>query len=239
MTVGAYLGLLGAAIALAIIPGPDTMLTLRYAMRGRRPGILAAAGATTSMLVWGLLAAIGVVAVLRASALAYGVLTLLGGGYIVYLGVRLVAGGLAVLRVHAVAAGEAGVEAIVGDPDAARAESGPSARRWLDFGGPYLAGALSCITNPKVGIFFLALFPEFVPAGASWYFVAGVLGGTCAACGLVYLLTVVFVADAVNRWLARPTVTAVIEACSGLVLTALGLLVLIPAIAAITTGRPV
>ncbi len=232
MTVASYLGLLGAAIALAIIPGPDTMLALRYALRGRGAGLLSALGSTTSMLLWGALAAIGVVAVLRASAIAYDLLTIAGGGYIVYLGVRLVVGAVTVFRTRTAAAGDGTVDAVEGDPEAGRT------RRWLDFGGPYLAGALSTITNPKVGIFFLALFPEFVPAKASPWFVAGVLGGTCAACGLIYLLVIVFVADAMNRWLARPVVTAVIEGVSGLVLTALGLVVLIPAIIALASGAP-
>jgi len=230
VTLASYLGLLGAAIALAVIPGPDTMLTLRYALRSRRQGVLVALGATTSMLLWGLLAALGVVAVLSASIIAYDLLTIAGGAYIVYIGVRLVLGAIAVLRRGRASAGEPARAAAVGEalPDARR--------RWVERAGPYLAGVLSCITNPKVGVFFLALFPEFVPAGATWWFVWLVLGGTCAAAGLVYLLVIAFVADAMNRWLARPTATAVIECLSGLVLTVLGLLVLVPGIVALATG---
>lgn len=231
MTLAAYLGLLGAAVALAVIPGPDTMLTLRYALRGRRHGVLVALGATTSMLIWGLLAALGVVAVLSASIVAYDLLTILGGAYIVYIGVRLVHGAIAVLR-RGRRAGENAIGAVVGDPSA----TSPGRGRWVERAGPYLAGALSCITNPKVGVFFLALFPEFVPDGASWWFVWLVLGGTCAAAGLVYLLVVAFVADAMNRWLARPRATALVEGLSGIVLTVLGLLVLVPGIVALATG---
>lgn len=234
MTLASYLGLLGAAIALAIVPGPDTMLTLRYALRGRRQGVLVALGATTSMLVWGLLAAVGVVAVLSASTLAFNLLTIAGGAYIVWIGVSLVLGAIRVIRQRRSAAGASAVETTTGDLDAV--DPARPRGRWVERAGPYLAGALSCITNPKVGIFFLALFPDFVPAGAGWWFVAGVLGGTCAAAGLAYLLVVAFVADAMNRWLARPAVTAIVEAASGLVLTALGLLVLVPGIVALATG---
>lgn len=221
MTAAAYLGLIGAAIALAIIPGPDTMLALRYALRGRGQGTLSALGSTTSMLLWSVLAAIGVVAVLRASVLAYDILTVAGGGYIVYLGVRLIVGAIRLLVRR----------------DATPVDDASHGRRWLDFGGPYLAGALSTITNPKVGIFFVALFPEFVPAGAEWWFVAFVLGGICAAAGLVYLLVVVFVADAANRWLRRPSVTAGVEGASGIVLTALGMFVLVPGIIVLVSGN--
>jgi len=234
VTLGAYLGLLGAAIALAIVPGPDTLLTLRYALRGRRHGVLVALGATTSMLVWGLLAALGVVAVLSASVIAYDLLTIAGGGYIVYLGVRLLIGAIAVLRRGRSSAGEPAIEAVTGD--LAAVDRGDARGRWVERAGPYLAGMLSCITNPKVGVFFLALFPEFVPPGTSWWFVAVVLGGTCALAGLVYLLVIAFVADAMNRWLARPSVTAVVEGASGLVLTVLGLLVLVPGIVALALG---
>lgn len=219
MTLASYLGLLGAAIALAVVPGPDTLLTLRYALRSRRAGVLIALGATTSMLIWGLLAALGVVAILSASIIAYDVLTILGGAYIVVIGVRLVVGAVRLLR-HATSTTPA---------------PAPSSRRWVERAGPFLAGALSCITNPKVGVFFLALFPEFVPPGATWWYVWLVLGGTCAAAGLAYLLTIAFVADATNRWLARPTATAVVEGLSGIVLTVLGLLVLVPGIVALVT----
>jgi threonine/homoserine/homoserine lactone efflux protein len=229
VTAAAYLGLVGAAVALALIPGPDTMLALRYALRGRGQGFLSALGSTTSMLAWGVLAALGVVAVLRASTLAYDILTVVGGGYIVYLGVRLIVGAVRLLR-HRLD-GDAPVA------EASKAEADAHGRRWLDFGGPYVAGALSSITNPKVGIFFLALFPEFVPAGAEWWFVAFVLGGTCAAVGLVYFAVVILVADAANRWLRRSTVTAAVEAVSGVILTTLGLLVLVPGFIALVTGQ--
>lgn len=230
MTGAAYLGLIGAAIALAIIPGPDTMLALRYAMRSRGAGILSALGSTTSMLVWAILAALGIVAILRASVLAYDLLTVAGGAYIVYLGAGLVVGAVRILLARRAEAGDDAAVTAKGEPE--------RGRRWLSFGGPYLAGALSTITNPKVGIFFLALFPEFVPDGAEWWFVAFVLGGICAAAGLVYLLVVVFVADAANRWLAKPLVTAAVEGLSGIILAVLGLLVLIPGIQALIAGVP-
>ncbi len=74
------------------------------------------------------------------------------------------------------------------------------------------------------------MFPGYTPPGAHPLFVVVVLGGTVAAVVYVYLVCLVLVADAANRWLARPRVTGTIERVSGLVMIGLGILTLVPAL---------
>ncbi|MCC4249767.1 LysE family transporter [Microbacterium testaceum] len=89
---------------------------------------------------------------------------------------------------------------------------------------------MTSLSNPKTGLFFLALFPGYTPPGAHPLFVVVVLGGTVAAVVYVYLVCLVLAADAANRWLARPRVTGTIERVSGLVMIGLGMLTPVPAL---------
>ncbi|MFD1347296.1 LysE family translocator, partial [Nesterenkonia halotolerans] len=100
----------------------------------------------------------------------------------------------------------------------------PRARRGATtFRGTFLIGLASCMTNPKVGLFFLALFPQFTPVGASPAFAIGVLGGTVAMSMLIFLVGVVLLVDAANTWLSNPVVTGRIEMGSGVILAGLGI----------------
>ena len=82
--------LLFAAVSLVVIvtPGPDTALTVRNALFGRRSGVLTAVGVGTGQLAWALLTAFGVASVLAAHQGGLTVLRLAGGAYLVGLGVH-------------------------------------------------------------------------------------------------------------------------------------------------------
>lgn len=198
MSLGSYLAFFGVAVVLAITPGPDTVLSLRYALHSRREGLLAATGSSLGIFGWAGLAAVGVVAVLRSSEIAYSLLSAFGGSYLLYLGARTLAG-VWQSRGAAVVA-----------PKASRSSS------------PFFAGLATCLTNPKTGLFFLALFPSFTPPGASSWFVFGVLGGTVAVVIFAYLVGIVLLADAANQWLARPRVSRALDVTVGVLLTGLG-----------------
>lgn len=211
MTVGGYLAFLGVAAVLAITPGPDSVLSLRYAMESRRAGFKAAAGSSLAIFGWAGLAAVGVVAVLRSSEVAYRVLSVVGGLYLVYLGMRTVIEA----RRRITAAKSANSEE-------------PSSE--LRSSNPFWVGVMTCLTNPKTGLFFLALFPQFTPSGVSTWFVFTVLGGTIAVVVSVYLFGLVLLTDAATRWLRRPRVSQAIELATGLVLILVGAHILITTI---------
>ena len=80
---------LAAAILLTITPGLDTALVLRTAAtEGPRRAWLAGAGILCGLVVWGLQVALGLGALLAASALGYTVLKWVGAAYLAWLGVR-------------------------------------------------------------------------------------------------------------------------------------------------------
>lgn len=85
-----------------------------------------------------------------------------------------------------------------------------------------MAGVTTCLTNPKTGLFFLALFPQFVAPGVNALYATLVLGGTVAIVVYSYLLGLVVAADVARGWLTRPRVANAIEGASGAVLAGLG-----------------
>ncbi|MFI7743111.1 LysE family translocator [Kocuria rhizosphaericola] len=227
MDASSYLALLGVAVVLALTPGPDTVLTLGFALRRRRAGMLAAAGSALGIFAWAGLVAVGVAAFLSNSPAAFQALRILGGAYLFYLGYRAI-------TAHAPAPATAvpvtaGVARTPGSTvTVAPVRSAPSQRK---AGSAFTAGLVCCLTNPKTGLFFLALLPQFTPPGAGALFVVVVMGGTVAATIGIYLLIVALAAHTASTWLNRPTVTRKIELTSGAVFVALGLMTTVPVLA--------
>ena len=80
---------LGVAAALIVMPGPDTAVVTKNAlMHGRRAGIATSLGVNAGLLAWTLATALGVASLLRASAVAFTTLKLLGAVYLLWLGIR-------------------------------------------------------------------------------------------------------------------------------------------------------
>lgn len=213
-------------MVLAVTPGPDTVLTLGYALRQRRAGILAAVGAALGVFAWAGLVAVGVAAFLDSSPAAFQALRLLGGAYLFYLGYRAI-------TAHAPTPATA-VPVTVGATPArgstvATAPAPPKPSPSQSQGrSAFTAGLVCCLTNPKTGLFFLALLPQFTPPGAGALFVVVVMGGTVAATIGIYLLAVALAAHTASAWLNRPSVIRRIELTSGAVFVALGLMTTVP-----------
>lgn len=88
VTASAVLGFVGLSLRLAMAPGPDTFMVLRYSLRGRRAGLAAAAGPALGSLVWAAVVAVGLASLLEQSASAYRVVKIAGGLYLMHLGLR-------------------------------------------------------------------------------------------------------------------------------------------------------
>lgn len=79
----------GAAVLIAMVPGPSTVVIMRASMRsGRRAGVVTALGNEAGVLAWGVAAAVGLSALLAASRLAYEGLRIAGAVVLVWFGVR-------------------------------------------------------------------------------------------------------------------------------------------------------
>ncbi len=141
---------LGASFVLLVVPGPAILYLVAESLdRGRRFGIVASAGLTAGNFVHVVAASVGLSALLATSALAFGVLKYAGAGYLVYLGVKQL---LNRRRCRQEPAAEA--------PGVGAATVG-KARPWHSF----RRGLVVNVLNPKIALFFLAFFPQFVDPG--------------------------------------------------------------------------
>ena len=131
-----------SGLLLNIAPGPDTLYILsRTASQGWRGGAVAALGIGTGCWVHIFAAALGLSALLAASATAFTVLKWVGGVYLVWMGISM-------LRTSAQTL-EPGARA-------------PQQRLRRIFAQGFATNAL----NPKVALFFLAFLPQFIDPDA-------------------------------------------------------------------------
>jgi threonine/homoserine/homoserine lactone efflux protein len=182
-----------AAGLLTITPGLDTALVLRTAaVEGPRRAYAAAFGVGTGCLAWGLIAAAGLGVLLLASELAYRALQIAGAGYLVYLGLKLM------LRPRAAFAGAA-----VGGP------AGGSAWAW--FG----RGLLTNLLNPKVGLFYVTLLPQFIPAEANVFLFGAGLALIHDVLGILWFTALILATRPLARFLRRPAILQALDRLTG------------------------
>lgn len=197
----AILGFTLTALLLTLTPGLDTALVLRTAaVEGGRKAMRAGGGIVTGVLIWGLIAALGLGAVLAVSRLAYTLLQIAGAAYLLWLGWKLISGALKSLPTLP-----------ADDPPLVRGE------RW------FLRGLLTNLLNPKVGVFYVSLLPQFVPADVPVVGFSVLLAGIHAAMGLLWFAALVLATWPLARWLRRPTVMRSLDALTGLALMGFGL----------------
>ncbi|MBX9817096.1 MAG: LysE family translocator, partial [Burkholderiaceae bacterium] len=149
MPVDQLLLFIAAGVLLNLTPGPDVLYIVSNALRsGANAGMVAALGITTGCFVHIVAAAVGVSALMAASATAFAVLKWAGAAYLVYVGLRLL-----------LAKGESAMQLGAAGADPA------SASRQNGLKSIFLRGFWTNALNPKVALFFLAFVPQFIAPG--------------------------------------------------------------------------
>jgi threonine/homoserine/homoserine lactone efflux protein len=187
------LAFVAVAVVLTLSPGPDMALVLRNTLRGgRASGFRTIAGIAVGLVGWATASALGVAALLAASATVFTALKLAGAVYLAYLGIQ---------SLRSLRRGERRSE-----------DRKPS-------GSPFRQGLVTNLLNPKLAVLFTTLLPQFIspddPAVAKSFLLAAVF----VAIGLTWLVVYTLIVDAVAR---NRTFRRVTEAVSGVVLIALG-----------------
>lgn len=193
---------LAAASVIALSPGPGILyVAARTLTGGRGHGLASSLGTAVGGLVHVLAGAIGVSALVMASAEAFTVLKISGALYLVWLGLKTMR------------------EARV--PLASAGPSVGSARAFRD-------GVVVEALNPKTAAFFLAFLPQFVdPSGTVWLqFVA--LGLISVALNTAVDIAVVFAASRARGFaLGRSALMRRLRTGAGLLIASLGLSLLL------------
>jgi threonine/homoserine/homoserine lactone efflux protein len=177
-----------ACVLLAITPGPNLMyLISRTLCQGRTAGMVSLAGTTTGFLFYAVAAAFGLTAVFVAIPVLYDVVRWAGAGSLLWL---------------------------AWDAVRPRGNGGMFARRDLPPALPgilFRTGMLTSILNPKVALFYLALFPQFVDPARGSVLAQSLLLAVAQIVidGFCDMLFVLAASQAANWLAARPTWLAV------------------------------
>lgn len=201
----AVLGFAVVAGLLTLVPGLDTALVLRSSLtRTRSYAWATALGVAIGAMTWGIAAAVGITALLAASEVAYRVLSIAGAGYMIWLGVSMIR--------------KTFDRSQLVDPTSTWHEPAPSSSPWRGS----LVGIGTNLLNPKVGVFYIATIPQFLPAGSSPLAMGAGLAGTHALLSLTWFMMLVLGGSYARQWLGSPRVLAMIDRVTGLVLIAFG-----------------
>ena len=181
------------AVVVTIAPGPATAMVVRSAARGgRREALVCTVGNSLGVLAWGALAAAGLAAVVATSAQVFTAVKLVGAVVLIVLGVQSLRG------------------------------RSPGARAAASTGRALRDGLVTSISNPKLAVFYVALFPQFVPAGAPVLPAALLMAATIVVFDLVWYSTLAYAVARARRAFVEGRWARRVERVTGAVLVGLG-----------------
>jgi threonine/homoserine/homoserine lactone efflux protein len=183
------------AVVVTFTPGPATANVLRVAARdGRRAALSVIVGNSAGVLMWGVLSAVGVSSLILASRIAYDTLRIGGAVVLIAMGLRALG-----QRRHGAEAPEP--------------ERRPAAG--------WRSGLVTSMSNPKLAVFFVALFPQFLTPGSPVLPYAMGMAGVIVLLDVAWFATLAFAVDRATT-IFRPKVRLIMERCTGAVMVGLG-----------------
>ncbi len=189
---------IAAATLLTIVPGLDTALVLRTAAtEGPRRAAHAALGIAAGCFGWAMLVALGLGALLAASAIAYTTLRWLGAGYLIWIGYQMLRNPRRDFNVAAVGRRKPGSACTI--------------------------GLFSNLLNPKVGVFYVSFLPQFVPPDVPAGPYILLLGAIHAMLGIIWFACLILATRPIARFLQRPRIVQTCDRVTGGMFVAFGL----------------
>jgi threonine/homoserine/homoserine lactone efflux protein len=208
MTLSTYLLYLAAVALLVLTPGPTMLMSMTNAIAHGAPKAMASAsGSITAALGMILLSSLGLGAVLAASDTAFWVLKLVGGAYLIYLGIKTFRSPVSSFDMPA-------------SSELSDATAGMSMRKL------YVQGLLVGASNPKALLFFAAFFPQFVDAQLAWAPQFTILAITFVLFEFTTLSLCTLFAARIAPWLRQAGRARVFNRVSGSLFAAMGCLLL-------------
>lgn len=192
-----------ASLIFVVSPGIDTMFLLNKSIiQGKKAGIYAAMGICIGVLIHTTLAAFGLSLLLAKSALAFSIIKYLGAAYLIYLGVLKL-----ILQKKS------------------QQTLAPTVSATPSLGKTFLAAILTNTLNPKVAIFFLAFFPQFISPVAMVNALPFILlGSTYAFLSLLWFSILALFAGAfTNKLQSNSLFSYWLNKCSAIIFILMGL----------------
>lgn len=179
-TSSQWIAFLAASILFIQVPGPSLLFTIGRALTvGRREALLSVVGNGLGVTTQAFLVALGLGAVVAASATAYTAIKVAGAAYVIWLGIQAIR-------------------------DRARARQALEAQVAAERGDALRIGFVVGVTNPKTILFFVAFLPQFTNAAAGHVGVQmALLGAVFGAMAICSDSIWALVAGRARDWLAR------------------------------------
>ena len=187
---------------LTMLPGLDTAQVLRsVTIGGKSSAYATVAGILTGVWIWGAAAALGISALLVASHIAYTAVKWAGAAYLIYLGIKMLWESRKITHET--------VQAKIADKTSNRKA--------------FNRALLINLTNPKTGVFYIAILPQFLPEEFP-ALVGGLLLATIHnALTLIWFTMMIYGASFAKETLQNPKVQKIIERASGVALIGFGI----------------
>ena len=204
-----YLGFILAAILLNLTPGTDSMYIItRSISQGQTAGFYSVLGITSGILVHTLLAAFGLSVLLANSPTAFMIVKYVGASYLCYLGFKM----LTSKNSSSIA-------------NHLSKDQNVTSQKAVDGWQIYKQGVLTNTFNPKVALFFLAFFPQFIDASYAYGMLSFLmLGLTFATTGFIWCLCLAMLASKFSKKLREnPKIESMMNKISGVVFMGLGI----------------
>nr|WSX50155.1 leucine efflux protein LeuE [Streptomyces sp. NBC_00974] len=179
---------LAGLVLVILLPGPNSLYVLSTAARGGvREGYKAACGVFTGDALLMTLAAVGAGALLQTSPMLFGIVKLLGAGYLTWLAIGMLRGAWTMWRARRDRS-EGGARAA-----AASASAAPAAAGTGETERPYRRALLISVFNPKAILFLMSFFVQFVDPHYVYPALSFLLlGGLLQLGSFLYLTTLIF-----------------------------------------------
>jgi threonine/homoserine/homoserine lactone efflux protein len=188
------------ALLLTITPGAATALVVRSAATGgRRRALSTIVGNEVGVVTWALLSVLGISALVAASEVAFATLKVVGAAVLVWIGVQTL------LRLRR-------AEPPAEEPAAMRRGHRSALRD----------GLVTALANPKLAVFFVALFPQFVPDGAPVFPATLLMAALLVAFDFAWYIALALLVTRARQAYDRSRLARRIEAVTGAALVGLG-----------------
>ena len=204
MTNNSILTYCGIVTLMVITPGPNAALILKtVSVRGRATGFGNIAGIVSGFYFHAVCSALGLSLLLMRSPELYNAVKWLGAAYLVYLGVRTI------------------WQTFIARPDASL--PAPRASAFAQVRNAYFEGLLTNILNPKVALFYLSLFPQFIKGDESVMAQSLMLVTIHASLSMVWFSSMTLLFDRLGNRLGDSGVKRNLQAVTSVMLIGLGM----------------
>ena len=202
MGIDNFLTFIITTLFFAMTPGLDTIFILNKSIgQGKKAGIYSTLGINTGVLIHTVFAALGLSLIVARSVVAFSILKYLGAAYLVYLGISKLISKESMLSI-----------------DTTQKVTNSNKQN-------YISGVVNNVLNPKVALFVLAFFPQFIKReylNSPWPFI--ILGMTYAIIGVLWLLVLTLFASAFSKKLTNnPRANKWLNQFSGIAFILMGL----------------